>query len=121
MVIMSVAIASAFLASTLLWDNLFSPELQERTNVVTALIAVATTLLIELLLSIPLVFYLGIHQSHRVVGPVKRIQRTLEAIGSGDFSQRITLRKGDLLGDVAQSINQMAEHLQRQFPKPPGT
>jgi methyl-accepting chemotaxis protein len=121
MVVMAVAVTSSLLASALLWNNLFSPDLQRQTSIVTALIAVATTLLVELLLAIPLVFYLGIHQSHRIVGPMNRLKRTLEAIGNGDFSQRITLRKGDLLEDLAQSINQMAEHLQQRTAPPPGS
>ena len=117
LIVMAVAIASSLLASGVLWHSLFSPDLQQQTTVVTALIAVATTLLVELLLAIPIVFYLGIKQSHRIVGPMNRLKRTLEAIGNGDFSQRITLRRGDLLEDLARSINQMAENLERRAPK----
>ena len=116
-VVMAVAVTSSLLASGMLWKSLFSPNLQEQTAVVTALIAVATTLLVEMLLAIPIVFYLGIRQSHRIVGPMNRLKRVLQAIGNGDFSQRIELRRGDLLEDLARSINQMAEQLERRTPK----
>jgi nitrate/nitrite-specific signal transduction histidine kinase len=80
-------------------------------------LTVAITLLIELILAIPIMFFLGIRQSHRIVGPMNRLKATLEAIGRGDFSQRITLRQGDALEDLATSINQMAQGLQQQFQK----
>ena len=117
MAVLGVAAASALVSSCLLWKNLSIPEQGPNTLLVTSLIAVATTLLIELLLAIPIIFFLGIRQSHRVVGPINRLKRTLEAIGSGDFSQRITLRQGDVLEDLAKSINQMAESLEARASK----
>jgi methyl-accepting chemotaxis protein len=115
--VMAVAILSAAIASGLLWKNLFAPELAHQTSLITGLISVATTLLVELLLAIPIVLYFGIIQSHRIVGPMNRMRQTLEAISQGDFSQRITLRRGDALEDLAHAINQVAESLQAKFPK----
>jgi len=74
---------------------------------------------IELLIGSIIVWVVGIRQSHRVVGPMTRLTRMLEAIGQGDFSQRITLRKGDALEDLARTINRMAENLERRFPRSP--
>ena len=119
MIVFTVAVASSLIATGLLWANMYRPELETQTTLIGSLIAVATTLLIELLLAIPIVYVLGIRQSHRVVGPIQRIKQTLEAIGAGDFSQRITLRQGDALEDLAKSINQMAAGLQQRFPRPP--
>ncbi len=114
MVVLAVAVASSLIASTLLWRQLYEPELGSTSALVTGLVAVAAMLLVELLLAIPLIFILGIRQSHRIVGPMKRIQKALEAIGRGDYSQRVTLRQGDVLQDLAASINQMAETLERR-------
>ena len=118
MVVLAVAVVSSLISTFLLYANMYRPDLESYTPLIASFIAVATTLLIELLLTIPLVFFLGIRQSHRIVGPMNRIKRTLEAIGTGDFSQRITLRQGDALEDLAKSINQMAEALQRRFSRP---
>jgi methyl-accepting chemotaxis protein len=121
MVVLAVAVASSLIASTLLWQQLYQPELGSNSALVTGLVAVSATLLVELLLAIPLVFILGIRQSHRIVGPMKRIKLALEAIGRGDYSQRITLRQGDALEDLAGAINQMADALQTrslQHPAP---
>ena len=116
MLVLLVAVISLILSSVLLWRNMYQPELQSQTPLVAALVASATTMLVELLVAIPLVFFLSIRQSHRIVGPINRLQRLLEAVGNGDFSQRITLRHGDALEDLAKSINQMVQNLEQRFP-----
>lgn len=118
MVVLAVAVISSLISTALLYTNMYRPDLPQQT-LISSLIAVATTLLIELLLAIPIVFFLGIRQSHRIVGPMNRLKRILEAIGAGDFSQRIILRQGDALEDLAKSVNQMAEALQKRFPRSP--
>lgn len=117
MVVLAVAVVSSLLSTMLIWFNMYQPDLNAQIPMISSLIAVAATLLIELLLAIPIVFFLGIRQSHRIVGPINRIKRTLEAIGNGDFSQRIVLRQGDALEDMAKSINVMCENLARRYPK----
>ena len=120
-VVLIVAVVSSLISTSLLWTNMYRADLEQQATLIAALIAVATTLLVELLISIPLVYFLGIRQSHRVVGPVNRIKRVLEAIGAGDFSQRIVLRRGDALEGLAKSINEMADSLQRRSPRSPGS
>ena len=120
-VVLVVAVVSALISTGLLWTNMYRPDLEQSTTLIAALIAVATTLLVELLISIPLVYFLGIRQSHRVVGPVNRMKRVLEAIGAGDFSQRIVVRRGDALEDMAKTINGMAERLSQRSSRTPGS
>jgi nitrate/nitrite-specific signal transduction histidine kinase len=115
-----VAIVSRPIALAILWNLLYRPELQHQAFFSAALIGVAVTLITELLISIPIVYYLGIRQSHQVVGPLRRIIRVAEAIGSGDFSQRVDLRLDDVLKDLTNSINRMAENLQKRYPKSHG-
>lgn len=121
MAVLMVATVSSLLSTGLLWYNMYRTDLESQVPLISSFIAVAVTLLIELLLAIPIVFFLGIRQSHRIVGPMNRIKRILEAVGNGDFSQRITLRQGDALEDLAKSINQMSEQLQQRFPRAPGS
>ena len=52
------------------------------------------------------------------MGPIKRMIGTLDAIATGNFSQRLVLRQGDVLEDVAQSINRMADQLQKRYSRP---
>ena len=114
--VLAVALVSLALSSLLLSKNLYEPDLRSQTTLITSLVAVATMMLIELLVAIPLVFILSIRQSHRVVGPMNRMKQTLEAIARGDFSQRISLRQGDALEDIANAINKMSQGLQQRFP-----
>ncbi len=120
-IVLAIAVLSSLLSSALLWLNTYRVNPESSIYLIASLAAVAITLLIELLVAIPIVLYVGIRQSHRVVGPMSRLKHTLEAIGRGDFSQRITLRQGDVLEDLATAINQMAESLQQRFPRTPGS
>ncbi|MEZ5314174.1 MAG: PP2C family protein-serine/threonine phosphatase [Thermoanaerobaculia bacterium] len=43
---------------------------------------------------------------------VNRLSRATEAIGQGDFSTRIPVRRTDQLGDLQRSFNSMSEHLE---------
>lgn len=121
MAVLAIAVISSLIASAVVWANMHRPELEPNALLNACLLTVAVTLLIELILSIPIISFLGIRQSHRVVGPMNRLTSTLEAIGRGDFSQRITVRQGDALEALATSINQMAQSLQQQFPKSPSS
>ena len=116
MVICGIALVSSLIATAILWKNMYRPELESQSHIISALIGVSVILLIELLISIPIVYFLGVRQSHQIVGPLKRITRTLEAVGQGDFSQRLVLRQGDVLEDLAKTINQMSENLQKRLP-----
>ena len=121
LIVMAVAVAASLISSVLLCKGLYATETGSQTLLVSTLLAVAVTLLIELLLAVPLVFILGIRQSHRVVGPMNRLKQTLKAISEGDFTRRITLREGDALEDLAKAINEMAALLQQRFPRSPSS
>ena len=110
-----VAIISAGIAMAILMKNMYRPELEQQIHIIAACIGVAVALLVELLVSIPIVYYLGLRQSHTIVGPLKRIGRMLEAVGNGDFSQRITLRKGDALEEMADALNKMSDALNQRY------
>ena len=46
--------------------------------------------------------------SHKIAGPMFRFEKELKAIGQGDLTVRIILRKGDQFKDMAESLNQMS-------------
>ena len=115
LIIMTLVLASSCVAVALLWKTLYQPGAGQQVTLSAALIGVAVAMITELILAAPIAYYLGLRQTNRVVGPLRRMIRTIEAIGSGDFSRRITLRQGDVLEMVARSINQMAEQLQKRY------
>ncbi len=59
-----------------------------------AAVLVVTTLVVLL------VFY-----SHRIAGPTVRLGRFARKVASGDLTERVTLRKRDLLKPVAEQMN----------------
>ncbi len=52
--------------------------------------------------------------SHRVAGPVYRVERTLEELLKGNFHVRMRLRKGDEFRELEDVVNRLADHLQQR-------
>lgn len=56
--------------------------------------------------------WLGIHVTHRIVGPAYRLIQTTHAYTDGDYTVRSHLRKGDALKDVATALNELGDALE---------
>ena len=69
-----------------------------------------------LLLGLPVISILmllwGLIISHRIAGPVYRLEQELDKILKGDFSRRIGFRKKDELASVAQGINKVLDKIE---------
>lgn len=61
----------------------------------------------NLLLVSPFVFILGLLFSHKIAGPVYRIEKSLYEISKGNLALQVKLRKGDELWSLADTINAM--------------
>lgn len=66
-------------------------------------------ILISMIVISPVVGFIGIFLSHKIAGPIYRIEKFLTAMAAGDLSSRITLRKGDELVSTADAINRFSE------------
>jgi signal transduction histidine kinase len=65
--------------------------------------------------SLALVFILAvltIFLTHRIVGPIFKIKKTIRIIEEGQASERVFLRKHDEFKDLATEINGLLDHLQ---------
>jgi methyl-accepting chemotaxis protein len=69
-------------------------------------------MILTVLLLSPLIFILGIFLSHRIAGPIYRMEKFLKGVSVGDVSTRITLRKKDELVTLADSMNSVADSIQ---------
>ena len=114
LIIFTITITGSLLAILTLWSLLYRAGAENQHLLIAALVGVGVAVLIELLVAVPLVYYLGARQSHQVVGPLRRITRALGAIGTGDFAQRVVVRQDDVLETIAESINRMAERLHKR-------
>lgn len=57
--------------------------------------------------------------SHRVFGALIPIKRKLEAMISGEYSDKLVLRRNDELHDLAEAINQLSDKLHDSQAKSP--
>lgn len=53
----------------------------------------------------------AIFASHKIAGPIYRMIRYLDSAAGGNYSERLKLRKGDELQDLAEAINRLVEKL----------
>ena len=67
--------------------------------------------LYRVLLLIPFVTIVGLILSHRIAGPVFRIEAVLQDIGKGNLDVKVSLRKRDELKDLAETVNTMTDDL----------
>jgi nitrogen fixation/metabolism regulation signal transduction histidine kinase len=49
----------------------------------------------------------------RIAGPLPKIYAALRKVGEGDLNQKVILRKGDELRDLAQAVNDMIDGLKK--------
>ena len=73
---------------------------------------VAWLLSIELLVLVPLLIWAGLWITHKVVGPFGRIKSMLDQMGRGNYTVRLNLRKGDVLIELSEAINRLADSMQ---------
>jgi methyl-accepting chemotaxis protein len=69
---------------------------------------------IVLLFLVPVLAWDTIRMSHRLVGPLVRFRKTMEAIADGEPVRPIKLRDGDYLTDLRDEFNRMLESLQKR-------
>jgi two-component system sensor histidine kinase CpxA len=49
--------------------------------------------------------------ARHLTSPLRQMQKTIERFGKGDFSARVNSRRRDELGDLARTVDQMAERI----------
>jgi len=79
--------------------------------------AVNTTLVRWIFVFVFAIAILSIFVSHKIAGPVYRLEETTRVIASGDLTCKIHLRHGDELQDLQEAFNKMSESLCRMVAK----
>src|SRR6202790_258167 len=70
---------------------------------------------ILLLVGLCLASFAGLFLARRMVGPIQALRAGAARIGSGDLSQRISIKTGDELESLADQFNEMAAKLQDSY------
>lgn len=58
-----------------------------------------------------LVVVVGIVSTHRVAGPIYRMESDIERVLSGESHARVRLRRGDAFPELADKVNELIERL----------
>lgn len=106
-----VALAAVYAA---LWTTLNVFELLDDPVAVSLFTMVGLIVTLQLLVILPFVVWFGILLTHRVVGPLVRIQAAIAQMAAGDFNVHIKLRKSDALPELAEAINRLAASLRQR-------
>lgn len=74
-------------------------------------------ILLSMLLVAPLIVAIGIYTSHKIAGPIYRIEKFLRSMADGDLSLSLTLRKNDELISLAGGINRVIDSVKATMKK----
>ena len=66
-------------------------------------------ILLSMLLVAPLAVVIGIYASHKIAGPIFRIEKFLGSMAGGDLSSPLNLRRNDELISLANGINRVID------------
>ncbi|MDD4955260.1 MAG: ATP-binding protein [Candidatus Omnitrophica bacterium] len=79
------------------------------------LFAIRKTVFLGLLFALVLAFILGSIVANMVVGPINRMIQMSRKFSEGDFSRRVTGFANDEIGELAVTLNQMAEDIENKI------
>ena len=68
---------------------------------------------IRFLLLVPIIIIASIYLSHKVAGPLARIEDGIREIGRGNLETRLGVRKGDEVKGLVQAINEVTENIEQ--------
>lgn len=74
-----------------------------------------TRIIISILLVTPLIAMVGVYLSHKIAGPIFRMERYIGEMAMGNLQTRLILRKGDELMNLAEGINSLSESIRTTF------
>lgn len=104
----------SFVTFYVIWTNVINEFffIQDASKKLGDIYLKTTELLIIPLLILAFVFsIIGILYSHKIAGPLYRVQKICEEIGKGNLNINVKFRKGDEFHEVADSLNKVIHSL----------
>ncbi len=89
--------------------------LEERARAANQLLVLAQTIWLALAVLIPTAAVFSIYLTHRLAGPLFRIEQTARELIRGNLALRIRLRKGDELHELVGLLNEVLDTLEQSF------
>ncbi len=92
-----------------------SGPLEEREIAATQFLVLGQTIWPAIVVLILACASFSIYLTHRLAGPLYRLEQTAKELVGGNLSLRIRLRKGDQLQELAEVANEALENLEQAF------
>lgn len=96
-------------------DTLTTTFDQSRLVIENTGLAILPSLIYTNLITLALVtlatIFVTLFTSHKIAGPLFRLEKELKDIGEGNLAKVVTLRKNDQTAEMARSLNQMTRNL----------
>lgn len=80
-------------------------------RLVSAVNMINIRIILSVLLVSPLVAIIGIYLSHKIAGPILRMERFMNDMAGGNLADKLVLREGDELLMLADGINRLTESI----------
>ncbi|MBU3958812.1 MAG: HAMP domain-containing protein [Candidatus Omnitrophica bacterium] len=82
------------------------------------IVPVVTKINLILLFGLPIIsigiLFWGVLISHRIAGPLYRLEKELDKIAKGDFSLRLKIRSKDELGSIVKGVNKILDKIEEK-------
>ena len=79
----------------------------------TILVSINFALLRNIVIILPVIFFIALYYSHKIAGPLYRMEEVLKAVGKGHLGFRVKFRKGDELKEMEIALNEMIAWLEQ--------
>ena len=110
---MLISVASVYFTTFyVIWNKVideffFVPEASKKLAEI--FVQTSQLLVIPILLLAVIFTAIGIILSHKVAGPIFRVERVAQELSKGNLDIRVKFRKGDELHELADSLNEMID------------
>ncbi|MFH0839535.1 MAG: hypothetical protein V1883_00775 [Candidatus Omnitrophota bacterium] len=120
LLIMQAVIPTAILGSSIyVMHRIYQSSLQQligvsvnlNTQTQNMLYAYIVSLCLFLIISVTLLMFLGIRFTHHVAGPLYKLEMNIDKLAKGEKIEPIYFRKGDMVDNIADKFNIIAEKL----------
>ncbi|MFW6134534.1 MAG: HAMP domain-containing protein [Elusimicrobiota bacterium] len=69
--------------------------------------------IIRIILLIAAASIAGIFLSHKIIGPIHRLEDAIEELNNGEFDVKLKLRSGDEFSNLAEQVNTLSTRLKK--------
>jgi len=105
-IILSMLIVATVIAATTYWDISSALTIQSAKELMQW-----DKYIVRVVLLLIAAFLAGIFLSHKIIGPIYRLEDFVKRLNEGKFEQKLNLRSGDEFMNLANQLNELSVRL----------